>query len=347
MAKVDLDDLKRQIAALTATSATQKTRAKKLRALSLQKRKAAEQIVRPALARASLDLDIAGLREKVIQNARTFRDEAERLRVPDAETIAARKTAFQKSVDLRRAALEKIGRRGPGPVHSYIEYLPEPFYIGETIPLVDPLPSFLQDFSISPYDSRAKIYISTDVGFHDDGVYYLFDGPRFDFWYVWSSNSSLETNLNVTAPIVFNGTVDLELVPAEFYWLYNTLNFSIASTLFVYQQGDPGFWFGQSIVVPSTDLVTYPVTDDSKFIPLEHVTSILEFPVPVIVPPKGTILIRVSATFHWEFRNGWGPDDREPGNFVRCDFANNELDYFVQSPFVAISELQWSVALPH
>ena len=338
MAKIDLDDLKRQIMALSASSATQKTRTEKLRALSLQKRKAAEQIVRPALARANLDLDIAGLREKVIQNARTFRDEAERLRVPEAETIAARKTAFQKSVDLRRAALEKIGRRGPGPVHSYIEYLPKPFYIGETIPLVDPLPKFLQDFSISPYDSRAKIYIFTDVGFHDDGFsgqLSKFDGPQFDFWYVWSSDSSIESYLNVTAPIVFNGTVDLELVPAEFYALYNTLNFSIISTLFAYQQGDPGFFFGQSPVVPSTDLVTFPVTDDSKFIPLEHRTSILQNPY-VIVPPKGTILIRVSAVFHWEFRNGFGPDDREPGNFVRCDFANNELDYFVQSPFVEI-----------
>ncbi len=337
MAKIDLDDLKRQIKELSASSATQKSRTEKLRALSLQKRKAAEQIVRPALARASLGLDIAGIREKVIQNARTFRDEAERLRAPEAETIAARKTAFQKSVDSRRAALEKIGRRGPGPAHSYIEYLPTPFYIGERIPPVDPLPKFLQDSSISPYDSRAKIYISTDVGFHDDGFsgqLSRYDGPWFDFWYVWSSNSSLDSYLNITAPIAFNGTVDLELVPAEFYVLYNTLNFSIISTLTAYQDGNQE-GFIQSPVVPSTDLVTYPVTDDSKFIPLEHHTSILHNPY-VMVPPKGTILIRVSAIFHWEFRNGVGPDDGEPGNFVRCDFANNELDYFVQSPFVAI-----------
>ena len=333
MEKIDLDALKRQIMALAGRSAPQETHTEKLRTLSLQKRKATEQIVRPALERAGLDID--GLREELILNSRTFSDKAKHLRVPEAETVAARKAAFEKSVLLRRDALEKTDRRVPLPV--YIEYLPEPIYIGESIPPVNPLPKFLQDSTIWPYDSRAKIFISTDVGFHkDDGVTgpTAGFGPWFDFWYVWSSNSDLESYLNISAPLVFNGTVQLELVPAELYWLYNTLDFNINSYLSVYQGGNLEGSFPDP-VIQNQHLVTYPFTDDSRFIPLEYVRSKVHNPY-VNVPPKGTILIRVSAAFHWEFRNGWGPDDEEPGNIVRCDFANNELDYFVQSPFVAI-----------
>jgi hypothetical protein len=332
MAKIDLDDLKRQIMLLTANSVAREPNAEKLRALALKKRKAAEGIVSPALSRAGLD--IAGLREKVVQNARTFRDEAERLRVLPAKTIAARKTAFQKSVASRRAALEKIGRRGVvGPVSSHIVKLREPIYIGEFIPPVDyPLPKFLQDSSISPFDSRAKIYIATDKGFHTDGWPVLY-GPWFSFWYVWTNDSSLESYLNITAPLVYSGTAFLELVPAQFYAVWNNLDFAIISTISVYQAGTA---FGTVLnrVVQKT-LTTYPVTDASTFIPVDHVTSIVHFPV-VYVPPNETIMIRVSAVFPFEFRNGYGEDNGEPGNLLRCDFANDDLDHFVQSPGVTL-----------
>jgi hypothetical protein len=341
MAQIDLDDIKRQILALSATTASQKARAEKLRALSLQKRKAAEQLLRPALAQAGPD--IVGLREKVLHNARTFRDEVERARAPHADAREARKAAFQRSVDLRRAALGKAGRHPAGPVHSHVEYLPEPIYIGESIPPVDPLPRFLRDSSISPYDSRARIYIATDVGFSMDGfaAYY---GPWFDFWYIWSSNSSLESQLSITAPLVYSGTVYLELVPAEIYWLWNRLDFGIFSTLTTYQLGNQQTLVPSPVVTPLY-LATYPFTDDSRFIPLEHLTSIVQNPY-VVVPPNGTLLIRVSAVFHWEFRNGWGPDDGEPGNLVRCDFSDNDSDYFVQSPFVAVAVTGPIVAEP-
>jgi hypothetical protein len=343
MAKIDLDDLKRQIIALSASSVIREPHAEKLRALSLQRRKAAEQIVSPALARAGLD--IAGLREKLAQNDRTFRDEVERLRVPQAETIAARKTAFQKSVASRRAALEEIGRRGVVvvPVSSHIVNLPEPIYIGETIPPVDPLPNFLKDSSISPGDSRARIYIFTDVGFSTTG-YSVNYGPSFDFWYVWSSDSSLPSYVTITAPLVYSGTVHLYLVGAELYWVWNRLDFDIFSALTVYQNGTTQGFYTSPVVKPMY-LATYPFSDDSKDIPLEYQYHIVQNPY-VFVPPNGTILIRASAIFHWEFRNGWGPDDGEPGNEVRCDFANKELDYFVQSPGVTIEVRSPIVAEP-
>ena len=115
MAKIDLDDFKRQIQSLTASSATQEPNAEKLRVLSAQRRKEVKQIVGPALAQTGVD--IAALREKLAKDERAFRDEFRRLQVPQAETIAARKTAFQKSVDLRRAAIEKsvVALRFPAP----------------------------------------------------------------------------------------------------------------------------------------------------------------------------------------------------------------------------------------
>ena len=56
MSKVNLDDVKRQIMALMAAPATQQRHIEKLRALSLKKRKAAQQIVGAELARAGFDM---------------------------------------------------------------------------------------------------------------------------------------------------------------------------------------------------------------------------------------------------------------------------------------------------
>jgi hypothetical protein len=49
-------------------------------------------MVGPELARAGLD--ITTLREKLAQNERTFRDEVKHLRIPQAETRAARKVGM-------------------------------------------------------------------------------------------------------------------------------------------------------------------------------------------------------------------------------------------------------------
>lgn len=212
MAKIDLDDIKGQIKALTASSATREPNAEKLRVLSAQRRKEVEQIVGPAFAQTGVD--IAALREKLAKNERTFRDEFRRLQVPQAETIAARKSAFQKSVDLRRAAIEKIGRRVTVPGPSVIVNLPEPVYITQSAPPYSPynlnvtdIPDFLQgNPSIAPNDSRVKFFVRTDISY----------SPTFDFWYLWTNDSSLGSLVSITAPLVFNGSAFGELVPAGF-----------------------------------------------------------------------------------------------------------------------------------
>jgi hypothetical protein len=337
MAKVDLAHIKRRIAELSTSSPAEKIRAEKWRALSLKKKKATEQIVKPAIARAGLDLDvIAGMREKIVENARTFRDEAERLREPEPETIAARKTTFQKSVDFRRAALEKISRRATGPISTYFEYLPEPIVINEYIPPVDNLPRYLQDSSISPYDSRAKIHINTHIGFPSpDGDQFSASwGPIFRFWYVWSSNSSLESFVKITAPLVFNGAVYLYADTPEPWELYNILDFGIGAGVGVDVNGIYAGGAGD-IVVSNPHLVSWPISSHSDGIPLQYFRSNLQSAYAV-VPAKGTILISVGATFAWVFRNGQGVDNNNLGNQVICDFANNARDYFVQSPGVTI-----------
>jgi hypothetical protein len=335
MAKIDLDDIKRQIKALTASSATREPNAEKLRVLSAQRRKEVEQIVGPAFAQTGVD--IAALREKLAKNERTFRDEFKRLQVPQAETIAERKSAFQKSVDLRRAAIEKIGRRVTVPGPSVIVNLPEPVYITQsaTAPYspydfanVTDIPDFLQgNPSIAPNDSRVKFFVRTDISY----------SPTFDFWYLWTNDSSLESLVSVTAPLVFNGSVFGELVSAGFGISgegWNTLDLRIFSMLEVYQKGPY-----PDIVLDTVDemnLVTHFWSEDFQSINLDHRRSQLFLPPWQFVPGGDSILLRVRAGFDWSFRDEWGPDDRQAGNVMQLDFASDSLNHFVQSPGVTI-----------
>ena len=243
------------------------------------------------------------------------------MELSQADTIAARKAAFQKGVDFRRAALEKIGRRGPVPVSSHMVYLPEPIVIWQSSQpshAPDDVPKFLQDSTIAPYDSRAKIYVGTDISYH----------PSFDFWYVWFNDSFHETYLYITAPLVFNGAVYGELVPSGFFG-WNTFDFSILSKIVAYY-GSTDLSHSSPASVVEMNLITHFFSDAQKYIELQYRTSNLV--ANIVVPPQSSIFIKVSAAFGWEFRDAWGPDDREPGNVVRCDFASDKLNYFVQSP---------------
>ena len=322
MAKIDLDDFKRQIQSLTASSATQEPNAEKLRVLSAQRRKEVKQIVGPALAQTGVD--IAALREKLAKDERAFRDEFRRLQVPQAETIAARKTAFQKSVDLRRAAIEKIGRRVTVPGPSVIVNLPEPLYITQTGG-----PDFLQGIpTIAPNDSRVKFFVRTDISYK----------PSFDFWYLWNNDSSLGSLVGtITAPMVFNGSAFGELVAPGFGFFglgWNSLDLKISSQLSVIVGG--AFADFTSDTVDGWNMVTHFWSDDFQTINLDHRRSQLFQPPYLFIPGGDSVLLKVSAVFEWSFRDSWGPDDREVGNVIQLDFASDSLNHFVQSAGVTI-----------
>ena len=57
---------------------------------------------------------------------------------------------------------------------------------------------------------------------------------------------------------------------------------------------------------------------------------------PGMVPPQTGVLVRVSPYMSWTFDTFWGEDDDKAGNGFNADFANDDLDYFVQSSGVML-----------
>lgn len=334
MAKLDLNALKPSIMSISATAARSKRQSEELRSLSRQRREAAQQIVRQTLAEAGID--IAALQEKLSENDRSFRDAAQRLQRPESETLAKRKIAFQNNIAERRAAFGPLGNLTD--LRSSMVYLPEPI-----IAFISPNSSlpFLKGTSIAPYDSRIKFFVPSTE----------YDGQlNCEFWFYWFNDGAFQVMVtDVSSQIVCNGHVFAYVSsPPFFFGLFEIpeISFGSGASVTLYGQGASVAENSGASAGEAFDL-TARWSDAQRDLSFEYETlNATVLGRPSIVPPQTGVLIRVAAYFGWQYTNQEQDDEGEAGNTFWADFANDELDYFVQCSGVALELLTQVVTEP-
>jgi hypothetical protein len=245
------------------------------------------------------------------------------LQKPQSETLAKRKVAFQNDIAQRRATLEPFGSV-PTAVSSSIVYLPEPIFIGISGESPHSISSFLKGTNIAPYNSTMKFFVPT--------VEYGAD-VFCDFWFYWFNDSDFQVVVaSASSQTVLNGYV-FGYISAPFLpVLANFEFFGFASGIEIrlYQQGAATPFvdvyraldgFGMN-AVKADQYTTFPF---EYYSPNGSTAGH-----PGMVPPQTGVLIRVSPNMYWVFDTFWGEDDGEAGNGFNADFANDDLDYFVQ-----------------
>ncbi len=320
MPKADPEEIRRAIIARAARVLPEDSRAAERQSLAEKASAANAKTIQSAFAVSGVNLD--ELRTSLRQNQRAYREASRRLQPAHAGDAANRKAAFEAREKRRRAILKQIGVEPfrPGPPTFVV--LPEPLFIGQIPQTAEKM---LVDWSIAPYDSRAKVLIDTNISQA---------GVSFEFWYNWYNDRDNFTIVTAVALPTLNGSIDVLCDSGGFGG--NAARLTASTNLVVYDQGGIEELGAVGEPLASIDLVGGFFSGASEYQPVVYTTfdQVLQ---NVLVAPHQGVLIDVGAYFWWSFEDSNGAkNDGDSDNNIRCDFANDEADYFVQCPFVLL-----------
>lgn len=330
MSKPDLDTLKREALRLTAAAAMPSLQSPEVKSRLRKQQQSAEQFAAQSLVKAGIDLN--ALRKTWGESGHSVRATPNSLQEPQLKTLASHKAAFQANMERRREALASYGPI-PTTVSTRMVYVPEPFFIWAS---PNSSSSFLQSTSIAPYDSRMKFYVpSTENG----------ATINCDFWFFWFNDSSLQVIVKgVSSQTVCNGRV-FAYVSApfpSFLLNYKGFGFNNNAYMYLYYSGDSSYFIADYLLAENFQL-TARFSDKQRELSLQYETlNLSSDTIYTVVPPQSGIFVRVSPQFAWNFFDESGNDEGQAGNTFWADFANDDLDYFVQCPGVAL-EIQTPV----
>lgn len=156
-----------------------------------------------------------------------------------------------------------------------------------------------------------------------------------DFWYFCSIDNPQGTVIEVFAPLTLNGWVGA-LCTSGGIFSDEQLEFGLFAQIVVYTQDatQTGFGVGQESML---DLdITHGLfgggeTDNYYF---DYATYAVRSSTSFGIK-SGGVLLRLSVNFSVLF-NEAGDDSGNPGNELWCDFADNRLNYFIQSPYLQL-----------
>jgi hypothetical protein len=319
MPDFDLNEIKRSILAAVSDPPSDPRAAQRAQLLE-KKRKADTRIVAPlADSLRLIGTDLSTVKRELAANQRGYFD-ALRALENDGAAGAAQKRVFDEAIELRRSAFGNF--TGPlFPTTPVTIVLPEPLVITQTPNNA----GILLNSTIAPFDSRAKVNASGNVT----------TGTSVDFWYFCSIDNSQATFIEAFAPLTVNGWVGALLTGAGIFDS-ELLRFAMFAQITVYDQDathtalpigletmldiniSHNLFDGDASEDYYFDYTTYPVRGGSAGI------------------KSGGVLLRLSVYFSLNFREGLDDDSNNPGNELWCDFANDQLNYFIQSPYMQL-----------
>jgi hypothetical protein len=308
---------------------------------SLKNRRAIEQLIKPALAKAGLD--IIKLNELLAQNQSERRKLFQAEKAAAAHSAAAQRNAFHQSVDEGAKAIQYLANppANAGWGLSSLVALTTPFLIWEW-----PLDVALVGTHIEPLRSRARIKLDVPA--------YAFDNDsgsgrrEFSFFFFWTNASpflavvkcfsvlglngacELYANAGITSGDKMSLSIDAYLYPVS-YWLPLPPGGDIRS---LRMQGDP--LQHQSVLNNLTAeggvIFGDPGTQTRQFSAVSAGMSYQSFG-GLQIPAGKTALFEVNLTLSYSWDGNTLPDE------IIADFADDHLQYSVECPLVVLQFL--------
>jgi hypothetical protein len=315
---------------LSATSQRRKDRA------------ALEQLIKPALVKAGLDVGKLDqlLAQQQTERRRLFKAE----RAEAAKAASLQRAAFHHAIDEGQAALKYLSNppadAGFGGLESLVT-LPAPFLIWEW-----PLDGSLVGAHIEPLRSTARILLDVPV--------YSFDNDsgsekrEYSFYYLWENSSpylavvkcfsvlaltgacELSANSGIFSGDTMSLSIDAYLYPIS-YWLPLPAGSDIRS---LRMQGDP---LQHQVVLNNLTaqgggLFGSADSESAAFSATPFGLSFQSFG-GFQIPGNATALFEVNLALSYSWQGNTLPDD------ITADFANEQLQHSVECPLVVLQFL--------
>jgi hypothetical protein len=271
-----------------------------------------EQIFASFLRNSKFDVDkLEGLRTRSTADLQRF------VEIAKAQAIkgsAKAKKAVRSDVASRLSAIKHLGRLAKQPALPTLITLDKPFLIWAS-----PHSNILYDSHIEPYNSWAKINITSTASRQD----------KLSFYFLWENPSDYYAGINVSTSLALNGHCSAFANGSISYLWHVGGN---TSSLYIQADFNPWQWWDQppTLIHPGTKSVLSLVAnagflDDTE---AQSVSGVFDLSSNMLaIPPKGVMVFEVALSISCAIDDG------------NIDVNFNDSNFEIVCPSVAISLL--------
>jgi hypothetical protein len=316
MSTINVSEIKNAVSSRNGKSGKTVFYDAELQRLSLERRRANDEIARSFLRKAGADIE--SLKDAIARNDAAFVAATEQLRRRDSRDAVLRAKAFQAAASRSRETAERLAGMRAEPLSPSILFLEEPIFIAQSM---DRGLGSLDDWSIAPFNSRMQVSLD------ERG---LGGSPGFSFFFLWVNETDSFQVLDIATSLTVNGFCEVFAANGIFSGDLNGL--LVDADLSLFQPAASGI--AEQVI--SNPFGFLSVTGNGLFgggaapgyLSFDYVSRELvcgNFG----VPSQSSVLIEVTLRLSFG-----GPPD--PDNHIIVDFADEDAGYFVLCPYVLL-----------